>query len=154
MEGMTAYQAWIAHYNGEGELSNRTALATKTKLENLHYKSKRSMSFERCTEIMKCFNTLHKDPDQRYSDRRRKLKSSSRLYVVPTLNLSRGESLRGKPIRTRLHCWRFLRLLFTASLLLTSEDWNPSEEVLHNGDLSCEFKEMRTIQSLTSEMTR
>jgi hypothetical protein len=30
------------------------------------------MSFERCTEIMtKCFNTLHKDPDQRYSDRRK-----------------------------------------------------------------------------------
>jgi hypothetical protein len=26
-------------------------------------------SFERCTEIMtKCFNTLRKDPDQRYSD--------------------------------------------------------------------------------------
>jgi hypothetical protein len=27
------------------------------------------MSFERCTKIMtKCFNTLHKDPNQRYSD--------------------------------------------------------------------------------------
>jgi hypothetical protein len=27
------------------------------------------MSFEKCTEVMtKCFNTLHKDPDQRYSD--------------------------------------------------------------------------------------
>jgi hypothetical protein len=42
-------------------------------------------------------------------------------------------------------------------LLSTSEDWNPSQEVLlHNGDLSREFKEMRTsIQSLvTSGMTR
>ena len=30
------------------------------------------MSFERCTEIMtKCFNTLHKDPDQRFSDRQK-----------------------------------------------------------------------------------
>jgi hypothetical protein len=67
--GKNAYLAWIAHYNGEGELSTRTALA-KAKLETLHYKNERSMSFERrCTEIMtKCFNTLHKDPDQRYSD--------------------------------------------------------------------------------------
>ena len=30
------------------------------------------MSFEKCTEIMmKCFNTLHKDPDQHYSDRQK-----------------------------------------------------------------------------------
>jgi hypothetical protein len=44
----------------------------KSKLENLHYKNERSMSFERCTEIMtKCFNTLHKDPDQRFSDRQK-----------------------------------------------------------------------------------
>jgi hypothetical protein len=34
-------------------------------------------------------------------------------------------------------------------ILLTSEDWNPSQEVLRNGDLvSHKFKEMRTIQSL------
>jgi hypothetical protein len=67
--GRNAYLAWISHsYNGEGELCKRTALA-KAKLENLHYKSEQSMSFERCTEIMtKCVNTLHKDPDQRYSD--------------------------------------------------------------------------------------
>jgi hypothetical protein len=69
--GRNAYLAWTAHYNGEGELSKRTALA-KAKLENLHYKSKRSMSFERCMEIMtKCFNMLHKDQDQRYSDQRK-----------------------------------------------------------------------------------
>jgi hypothetical protein len=30
------------------------------------------MSFEHCTKIMtKCFNTLHKDPDQHYSDRQK-----------------------------------------------------------------------------------
>jgi hypothetical protein len=49
------------HYNGEGELSKRMAPA-KSKLETLHYKNKRSMSFEQCTKIMtKWFNTLHKD---------------------------------------------------------------------------------------------
>jgi hypothetical protein len=37
-------------------------------------------------------------------------------------------------------------------ILLTSEDWNPSKEMLRNGDQSREFKEMRTIQSLTSGM--
>jgi hypothetical protein len=40
-------------------------------------------------------------------------------------------------------------------ILLTSEDWNPSQEVLRNGDQqSRESKEMRTIHSLTSGMTR
>jgi uncharacterized membrane protein YgcG len=69
--GRAAYLAWTAHYNGEGELSKRTAIA-KSKLENLHYRNERSMSFEKCTEIMtKCFNTLHKDPDQRYSNRQK-----------------------------------------------------------------------------------
>jgi hypothetical protein len=69
--GRAAYLAWTAHYNGEGELSKRTAIA-KSKLEQLHYRNERSMSFEKCTEIMtKCFNTLHKDPDQRYSDRQK-----------------------------------------------------------------------------------
>jgi hypothetical protein len=66
--GRNAYLAWVEHYNGEGELSKRTAIA-KSKLDALHYRNERSMSFERCTEIMtKCFNTLHKDPDQRYSN--------------------------------------------------------------------------------------
>jgi hypothetical protein len=30
-------------------------------------------------------------------------------------------------------------------ILLTSEDWNPSQEVLRNGELSREYNEMRTI---------
>jgi hypothetical protein len=43
----------------------------KTRLDQLHYKNKWSMSFKRCTEriMTKCFNTLHKDPDQCYSPR-------------------------------------------------------------------------------------
>jgi hypothetical protein len=64
--GRAAYQAWVVnHYNGQGELSKRTAMA-KTRLETLHYKNEWSMPFETCTEIMsKCFHTLHKDLDQR-----------------------------------------------------------------------------------------
>ena len=66
--GRAAYMAWMAHYNGEGKLSKQMAIA-KTKLDNLHYHNERSMSFERCTEVKtKCFNTLHKDLDQQYSD--------------------------------------------------------------------------------------
>jgi hypothetical protein len=34
-------------------------------------------------------------------------------------------------------------------ILLTNKDWNPSQEMLGNGDQSREFDEMRTIQSLT-----
>jgi hypothetical protein len=69
--GRAAYMAWSAHYNRVGELSKRMAIA-KTRLDQLHYKNERSMSFEKCTEIMtKCFNTLHKDPDQRYSPRQK-----------------------------------------------------------------------------------
>ena len=69
--GRAAYKAWTDHYNGEGELSKRTAIA-KAKLDQLHYKNERSMSFEKCSEQMtKCFNTLHKDVDQRYSDRQK-----------------------------------------------------------------------------------
>jgi hypothetical protein len=63
-----AYLAWTAHYNGDGELSKRTAIA-KAKLDNLYYRSEQSFTFEKCMEVMtKCFTTLHKDPDQRYSD--------------------------------------------------------------------------------------
>ena len=63
--GRAAYMAWMAHYNGEGELSKRTSIA-KSRLDGLHYRNERSMSFEKCTELMtKCFNTLHKDVDQR-----------------------------------------------------------------------------------------
>jgi hypothetical protein len=66
--GRTAFMAWTAHYNGEGELSKRTFIA-KSRLDGLHYRNERSMSFEKCMELMtKCFNMLHKDIDQRYSN--------------------------------------------------------------------------------------
>jgi hypothetical protein len=58
----------MEHYHSEGKLSKWTVMA-KSKLENLPYKNKRSMSFEHYTEIMtKFFNTLHKYLDQQFSD--------------------------------------------------------------------------------------
>jgi hypothetical protein len=44
-DGRATYMAWTEHYNGKGELRKRTSLA-KSKLESLHYKNERSMSFE------------------------------------------------------------------------------------------------------------
>jgi hypothetical protein len=49
--GRAAYMAWSAHYNGARELSRRMAIA-KSRLDQLHYKNKWSMSFEKCTKIM------------------------------------------------------------------------------------------------------
>jgi hypothetical protein len=49
--GRAAYKAWADHYNGEGELSKRTAIA-KSRLSQLHYKNERSMSFKKCSELM------------------------------------------------------------------------------------------------------
>jgi hypothetical protein len=71
--GRAAYQAWVNHYNREGELSKHTAMA-KTRLAALHYKNERSLPVETCSEIMsKCFHTLHKDLDQRLSPRQKVL---------------------------------------------------------------------------------
>ena len=70
-DGRAAFKAWTNHYNGEGELSKRTAMA-KAKLEQIHYKNECILSFEKVSGILtKCFNTLYKDPDQRYSDRQK-----------------------------------------------------------------------------------
>ena len=67
-DGRAAFKAWTDHYNGEGELSNRTAIA-KARLEQVHYKNECVLSFEKVSKILtKCFNTLEKDLDQRYSD--------------------------------------------------------------------------------------
>jgi hypothetical protein len=69
--GRAAFLAWTAHYNGEGELSKRIAIA-KVRLDGLFYRNERSLNFERCTEIMtKCFNTLYKDVDERYTERQK-----------------------------------------------------------------------------------
>jgi hypothetical protein len=82
-DGRAAYAAWTSHYNGEGKLSKRTAIA-KAKLNQLHYRNKRSISFEKCTEqvMTKCFNTLHNDMDQHYSDRQKGKKLYSRQLGV------------------------------------------------------------------------
>jgi hypothetical protein len=101
--GRAAFLAWTAHYDGEGELSKRTALA-KAKLKTVHYKSEQSMSFERCTEILsKCFQTLHKDPDERYSDKRKVDKLLEAIQVTdPELTAAKvlTESLHGNNFNT------------------------------------------------------
>jgi hypothetical protein len=88
-----AYLAWIAHYDG-CELSKRTALA-KAKLKTLHYKSKQSMSFERCTEIMTQSAFIH-FTKIRTNDtpKNGKLKSSFKLYKSLTRNSRRRKSSR------------------------------------------------------------
>jgi hypothetical protein len=69
--GRAAHQAWVNHYNGQGEVSKRTAMA-KMRRASLHYGNERSLAFESCAEMMsKCFNTLHKDVDQRLSPRQK-----------------------------------------------------------------------------------
>ena len=69
--GRNAFLAWSNHYNGYGELSKRTALA-KARLDGLHYKNKRSMSFERYIELLtKSFSILEKDKEERYTERQK-----------------------------------------------------------------------------------
>ena len=63
--GCQAFCTWSNHYNGEIKLSKRTTLANQ-RLEQLHYKNEKSMTFGRCTELMtKCFKMLHKDAIQK-----------------------------------------------------------------------------------------
>ena len=70
-DGRRAFWAWANHYNGQGELSKRTALA-KANLAALHYRNERSISFEKYTEMMtKAFTTLEKDEGEMYSERRK-----------------------------------------------------------------------------------
>ena len=69
--GRAAFQAWVDHYNGAGELNKRTDLA-KSSMRELHYKNEQSMSFEKCTEmIIKCFSTLDKDEDENLSEQQK-----------------------------------------------------------------------------------
>lgn len=68
-DGRGAYLAWTGHYNGQGELSKRTALA-KTRLESLYYKSETYLSFELYSgRLKRIFQVLNKDPDERVSPR-------------------------------------------------------------------------------------
>jgi hypothetical protein len=69
--GCKAFLAWTSHYNGQGELSKRTAMA-KARIKSLFYKNERSLSFEKVMEILsKWFSTLDKDTDERYSERQK-----------------------------------------------------------------------------------
>jgi hypothetical protein len=66
-DGRAAFLAWVTHYNGQGKLSNHTAIA-KAGLNNLFYKTEQSMSFEQYSRKLKCiFQVLHKDEDERVS---------------------------------------------------------------------------------------
>jgi hypothetical protein len=66
--GHRGFLAWTSHYNGQGELSKRTATA-KARVKSLFYKNERSLSFEKVMEILsKSFSTLDKDPDKRCSE--------------------------------------------------------------------------------------
>jgi hypothetical protein len=94
--GRGAFLTWTNHYNGQGELSKRTAMA-KARVKSLFYKNERSLSFEKVTSLthlvgpglshmiqwrmgaehflhgqvitmVKSFSTLDKDPDKWYSE--------------------------------------------------------------------------------------
>ena len=82
--GRGAFLAWADHYNGQGELSKRTAMA-KARVKNLFYKNERSLPFEKVTEILsKSFSTLDKDPDERRSGRQ---KVDKLLAVIQTTDM-------------------------------------------------------------------
>ena len=90
--GRDAYLTWLEHYNGEGELSKRTAMA-KAKIDQAHYKSEKSMSFENYTSVLtKCFTTLSKDEDQAYSDRQKVEK------LLKGIKCSDGELIAAKAV--------------------------------------------------------
>ena len=66
-----AFQAWVDHYNWAEKLNKRMDLA-KSRMKELHYKNKQSISFEKYTEmIIKCFSTLDKDEDEKLSDQKK-----------------------------------------------------------------------------------
>jgi hypothetical protein len=65
--GRGAFLAWATHYNGQGELSKRMAMA-KAKIKNLFHKNERSLTFEKVMEILsKAFSILDMDLDERLS---------------------------------------------------------------------------------------
>ena len=50
VNGRGAFLAWANHYNGQGELSKRTAMA-KARNKSLFYKYERSLPFEKVTSV-------------------------------------------------------------------------------------------------------
>ena len=67
-DGRSAFWAWLGHYNGCGDMSKCTALV-KARIDSLHYKNERSMSFEKYMEFLtKVFTPLEKDEDEELSN--------------------------------------------------------------------------------------
>ena len=67
--GRDAFLALCDHYNGQGELSKRLALA-KASIQMLHYRHENALPFESyVSKLRKAFITLNKDPDERLSNR-------------------------------------------------------------------------------------
>jgi hypothetical protein len=58
--GRGAFLAWATHYNGQSELSKRSAMA-KAKIKNLFYKNERSLAFEKVMEILSKSFSMMKD---------------------------------------------------------------------------------------------
>jgi hypothetical protein len=105
--GRNAYLAWIAHYkNEEGELSKRTTLV-KAKLETLHYKNERSMSFfERCTEILTSVSIRFTRIRIRDTPRKLPQRKSSRKAYTETTSLTLAATFQSKFHESTHHpCW-------------------------------------------------
>jgi hypothetical protein len=97
----------------KASLANFTTIA-KAKLDTLHYRNEWRMSFELCMEVMtKCFDTLHTDPDQRYSDQQKVEK------LLKAVHCQDAELLAAKMVINQQHPRDFIRawlwLLFTIS---------------------------------------
>jgi hypothetical protein len=90
--GGGAFLAWTSHYNGQGELLKRTAMA-KARVKSLFYKNECSLSFEKVMEILsKSFSTLDKDPDERYSEHQ-KVEKLLRCIQMPDMEVVAQKSV-------------------------------------------------------------
>ena len=99
--GRAAFQAWSNHYNGQGELSKRTAIA-KARIEQLHYKNEQSLSFEKYTErLTKAFTTLGKDREEALTGRKQV------EHLLKGIKTSDTELIASKAIMANRHCENF-----------------------------------------------
>jgi hypothetical protein len=92
--GHRAFLAWTSHYNGQGELLKRMAMA-KARIKSLFYKNECSLSFEKVMEILsKSFSTLDKDPDKRYSEHQ-KVEKLLQCIQMPDMEVMAQKSVIG-----------------------------------------------------------
>jgi hypothetical protein len=90
--GGGAFLAWTSHYNDQGQLLKRTAMA-KARVKSLFYKNECSLSFEKVMEILsKSFSTLDKDPDERYSEHQ-KVEKLLRCIQMPDMEVVAQKSV-------------------------------------------------------------